>query len=317
MSVVNKVSVLGPVYNEEACVRLLYGRLSDTLAQLPCKSEILFVNDGSTDNTLSVIRELQAEDSRVSFVDLSRNYGKEIAMAAGIDYIKGDALVIIDADLQDPPELILSMLKEVERGYDDVYARRTSRKGETWLKKTTSTLYYKLLKDIANIPIQENTGDYRMFSKRAINALRELKESERNMKGLFSYIGFKKKPIYYERDARVAGTTKWNYWKLLGLAIKGFTSFSKTPLRFVSLMGVFISFIAFVYLLTVVFRAAVWGDPVTGYPSLMSVILFLGGVQLLSLGIMGEYLGIVFAETKKRPVYYINEYSSLEDEETI
>ena len=307
---INMLSVLVPVYNEEECFLLLYERLSCVLSKLPCKSEILFVNDGSKDNSLLLMKEVQKKDKRVSLVDLSRNFGKEIAMAAGIDYIKGDALVIIDADLQDPPELILEMFKEIEQGYDDVYAKRSNRKGESFLKKATSKLYYRLLKTMSDIPIQEDTGDYRMFSKRAIDALRQLKENERNMKGLFSYIGLKKKPIYYERDARAAGCTKWNYWKLTNLAIKGFTSFSKTPLRIVSLIGVVVSFTAFVYLITVVVRAAIWGDHVSGYPSLMSVILFLGGIQLLALGIIGEYLGIVFSETKKRPVYYINEYST-------
>ena len=302
------LSVLVPVYNEEECIQLLYNRLTEVFSKLSCQSEILFVNDGSKDNTLSLIRALQKKDERISFLDLSRNFGKEIAMAAGIDYIKGDALVIIDADLQDPPELIIEMFKELEQGYDDVYANRTNRKGESWLKKTTSKIYYRLLKNISDIPIQEDTGDYRMFSKQAINALRELKENERNMKGLFSYIGFKKKAIYYERDARVAGSTKWNYWNLINLAIKGLTSFSRTPLRIVSFIGLTVSIIAFIYLVTVVIRAMIWGDPVTGYPSLVSVILFLGGVQLLALGIIGEYLGIIFSETKKRPIYYINEY---------
>ncbi len=305
---INMLSVLVPVYNEEECIELLYNRLVGVFSKLSCQSEILFVNDGSRDNTLFLIKNLHQKDKRVSFIDLSRNFGKEIAMAAGIDYVKGDALVIIDADLQDPPELIIEMFKELEQGYDDIYAKRINRKGESWFKKKTSKIYYKLLKDISDIPIQEDTGDYRMFSKRAISALRELKENERNMKGLFSYIGFKKKPIYYERDARIAGSTKWNYWKLINLAIKGFTSFSKMPLRIVSFIGLTVSIVAFAYLVTVVIRAMIWGDPVTGYPSLVSVILFLGGVQLLALGIIGEYLGIIFSETKKRPIYYINEY---------
>lgn len=307
---INMLSVLVPVYNEEECIELLYDRLIRVLSKLSCKSEILFVNDGSKDNTLFLIKMLQQKDKRISFVDLSRNFGKEVAMAAGIDYIKGDALVIIDADLQDPPELIVEMLKELSYGYDDVYAKRINRKGESWLKKITSKLYYRVLKKISDIPIQEDTGDYRMFSQKAIKALQELKENERNMKGLFSYIGFKKKPIYYERDARAAGFTKWNYWKLTSLAIKGLTSFSKAPLRIVSFIGFAISVVAFIYLMIVVVRALIWGDPVTGYPSLMSIILFLGGVQLLALGIIGEYLGIIFSETKKRPIYYINEYST-------
>ncbi len=311
MNKVTCLSVLVPVYNEEECLSLLHERLSNVLDKIHCDSEILFVNDGSSDNTLQIIAGLQKKDSRIAFIDLSRNYGKEIAMAAGIDYIKGDALVIIDADLQDPPELIFEMLKDIEDGYDDVYAKRISRDGETFTKKLTSKIYYRWLKKISDIPIQEDTGDYRMFSKRAIDALRELKESERNMKGLFSYIGFKKKPIMYERDARVAGETKWNYLKLTGLAVKGLTSFSITPLRIVSIMGFIVSFCAFVYLIAIIIKSILWNDPVTGYPSLMSVILFIGGIQLLALGVIGEYIGIIYSETKKRPIYYINEYNSV------
>jgi glycosyltransferase involved in cell wall biosynthesis len=271
---------------------------------------MLFVNDGSKDKTLQLIVDLQKRDPRVAFLDLSRNYGKEIAMAAGIDYIKGDALVIIDADLQDPPELIFEMLEGIETGYDDVYAKRISRKGETFFKKFTSKMYYQWLKRISDIPVQEDTGDYRMFSRKAIDGLRELKESERNMKGLFSYIGFKKKPILYERDPRIGGQTKWNYFKLTGLAVKGLTSFSITPLRIVSVMGFIVSLCAFIYLIVVLVKSAVWDDPVSGYPSLMSVILFLGGIQLLALGVIGEYIGIIYSETKKRPIYYVNEYRS-------
>ncbi len=304
------LSVLVPMYNESECISLLYERLTKVLTSLPCRYEILFVNDGSTDDTLFQIRELQQKDERISFIDLSRNFGKETAMCAGIDYIKGDALVIIDADLQDPPELIPQMLEEIENGYDDVYAQRKKRDGETWLKKWSSKQYYKLLDRLSDIPVQVDTGDFRMFSKQAIEALQDLKERERNMKGLFSFIGFRKKPIYYDRDPRIAGTTKWNYIKLTELAIKGLTSFSVVPLRIVSVAGLLTSIVAFIYLITVILRALLWGDPVEGYPSLMSVILFLGGFVLLALGIIGEYLGVIFNETKKRPIYYIKEYTS-------
>ena len=302
------LSILIPVYNESNCILLLYERLEKVLNSLSCKSEILFVNDGSTDNTLQLIQNLALQDLRIAYVDLSRNFGKEIAMCAGIDYIKGDTLVIIDADLQDPPELIPQMLCEIENGYDDVYACRINRKGETWLKKWTSANYYRFLKILSSIPIQENTGDFRMFSNKAINALRKLKENERNMKGLFSYIGFYKKPIFYERDPRIAGSTKWNYVKLVDLAIKGLTSCSIIPLRFVSISGCVLSLVAFIYLIYVLIKSLYWGDPVTGYPSLICVILFIGGITLLALGVIGEYLGIIYSETKKRPVYYINEY---------
>lgn len=302
------LSILIPVYNESECLNLLYQRLSIILDKLPCTSEIFFVNDGSTDDTLQQIKTLQLHDERIAYIDLSRNYGKETAMSAGINYIHGDALVIIDADLQDPPEIIPEMLNELEKGYDDVYACRTHRKGESWIKIKSAEAYYKWMKRISNIPIQENTGDFRIFSRKAIDALRCLKEKERNMKGLFSYIGFKKKPFYYERDSRIAGKTKWNYMKLLDLAINGFTSFSILPLRVVSYTGVIISIIAMLYLLKVVFKALIWGDPVAGYPSLMCVILFISGFILLAMGVIGEYIGVIYNETKKRPGYYICEY---------
>ena len=308
---VEKLTILIPVYNEQECLEMLYQRLVNVADKLEeVETEFLFVNDVSRDYSLQIIKRLQLSDKRVALLDLSRNFGKEVAMTAGIDYATGDALVIIDADLQDPPELIGEMLKGIEDGYDDVYAKRSNRKGETWMKKSTSKLYYRMLKKISDIPVQEDTGDYRMFSKRAIDALRRLKENERNMKGLFSFIGFKKKPIYYERDPRIAGKTKWNYWKLVNLAAQGFMSTSKVPLRLISIMGIFVSLIAFLYLIFVVVRAAIWGDPVSGYPSMVSIILFLGGGQMLALGIIGEYLGIVFSETKKRPIYYVNEYST-------
>lgn len=305
---VSLLSILVPVYNEYDCIALFYTRVKSVIDALPCPAEILFVNDGSKDETLLSIQKLQSEDNRIAYVDLSRNFGKETAMCAGIDFIRGDALVILDVDLQDPPELIPLMLKEIENGYDDVYAQRKNRKGEPWLKRKTSSLYYRLLEKLSDIPIQKDTGDFRMLSRRAIDALRELKENARNMKGLFSYIGFNKKPIYYDRDPRIAGTTKWNYAQLIQLAIKGFTSFSVLPLRIVSVMGFIVSVGAFAYLTTVLIKALLWGDPVAGYPSLMCSILFLGGVILLALGIIGEYLGIIYNETKKRPIYYINEY---------
>ena len=302
------LSVLIPVYNESECIEIFYDRLFQVAKKIPCEVEFLFVNDGSSDNSLTVIQQLQEKDPRVCYLDLSRNYGKENAMCAGIDYIRGNALVIIDADLQDPPELIPVMFEELEKGYDDVYACRLNRKGETRFKKWTSRNYYRALKRLSDIPIQENTGDFRMFSYKAITALRQLKESERNMKGLFSFIGFNKQPVYYERDPRIAGKTKWNYFKLTNLAIKGLTSFSTIPLRFILIMGCVVSISAFVYMLFVFVKALIWGDPVSGYPSQMSVILFLGGSILFALGIIGEYLGIIYSETKKRPVYFVKEY---------
>ncbi len=304
------LSILIPVYNESDCIKILHERLCKVIDKLSCPSEILFINDGSRDDTLTQIQNLQKQDSRIRYIDLSRNYGKEIAMSAGIDYIQGDALVIIDADLQDPPELIPEMLKELEKGYDDIYAQRINRKGESWLKRSTSKIYYTLLEKLSDIPILKDTGDFRMFNKQSIDALRNIKENERNMKGLFSYIGFCKKAMYYEREVRIAGKTKWNYWQLIQLAIKGLTSFSTLPLRIVSIFGFIISTVALLYFIKVLMKSLIQGDPVAGYPSLMCAILFLGGFILLALGIIGEYLGIIYKETKRRPLYYIKEYNA-------
>lgn len=314
MNKVKLLTVMIPVFNEEECIAGLYEKLDLVSKELACNCEFLFVNDGSTDSTLQIIQEIQAKDKRICIVDLSRNYGKEIAMTAGLDYLKGDTLVIIDADLQDNPSLLPLMLKEIEKGYDDVYAQRTSRKGETWLKKATSRWYYKTLASLSSVAIQKDTGDFRMLSSKAIRALRQFGENERNMKGLFSFIGFKKKAIYFERDKRVAGKTKWNYFKLFNLAVRGITSFSTKPLRMISITGIVISLVSFVFLIKIVFKAIFYGDPVAGYPSLMSTILFLGGLQLLSIGVLGEYLGVIFSETKKRPIYFINEYYNIQSE---
>lgn len=306
------LSILIPVYNERECIALLYERLNKVSKKLPCRVEFLFVNDGSSDDTLTVIRELQENDPRICYLDLSRNYGKEIAMSAGIEYIRGDALVIMDADLQHPPELIPLMFEELQKGYDDIYGCRLNRKGETWFKKWTSKSYYKTLKYLSNIPVQEKAGDFRMFSSKAIRALRSLKEHERNMKGLFSYIGYNKIAVNYESEPRIAGKTKWNRLQLIDLALKGLTSSSTLPLRIIFLMGCFVSFSAFVYMLIVLVKALIWGDPVGGYPSLMSVLLFMGGTILFALGIIGEYLGVIYKETKRRPACFVNEYKSAE-----
>lgn len=308
MNKVKLLTIMIPLFNEEECINELYIQLDKVSNSLTCSCEFLFINDGSTDQTLELIKKIQHSDSRIAIVDLSRNYGKEIAMTAGLDYMKGDTLVIIDADLQDNPELLPLMVKEIENGYDDVYAQRTSRKGESWLKKTTSFLFYRLLAMMSSVPIQKDTGDFRMLSFKAIQALRQLGENERNMKGLFSFIGFKKKPIYYVRDERIAGKTKWNYFKLINLAIRGIIAFSIKPLRIISITGFVISLASFAFLIKIVIKAVFYGDPVAGYPSMMSAILLLGGLQLLSIGVLGEYLGIVFSETKKRPIYFINDY---------
>lgn len=304
------VTILVPAYNEKDVLHLLYERLLKIMdANSKYDFEILFINDGSKDNTLEIIKELRNKDKRVCYVNLSRNFGKETAMMAGFDYCKGDCVIILDADLQDPPELIPDMLKYWEEGYDDVYAKRRSRKGETFLKKFTSKMYYKTLQSVTNIEIQKDTGDFRLLDRRCVEALKQLRESQRYTKGLFSWIGYKKKEILFDRDPRAAGQTKWNYRKLIGLSIDGLTSFTTAPLRMSAILGMFISFIGFIYMLVIIIKALAFGIDAPGYSSTMVVILFLGGIQLVFLGIIGEYLGRAFYETKQRPLYFIDSYN--------
>ena len=303
------ITLLTPVYNEESVLPQLFKRLDEFTKNTPnYQFEFLFINDGSTDKSFSIIAEQSKKDSRISYINLSRNFGKEIAMIAGIDHVKSDALVIIDADLQDPPELIQEMISYWEDGYDDVYARRNNRQGETWLKKKTSQWYYRILQKSTNIPIQVDTGDFRLLDRRCIEALQKFRESQRNTKAIFSWIGYKKKEIFYNRDPRLSGQTKWNYRKLLNLAIDGITSFTTAPLRMATIFGFIVSFIAFVWIVYLLVRPLFGVSTGAGYSSLMAVILFLGGVQLLSLGIIGEYVGRIFIETKNRPLYLIEEY---------
>ncbi len=303
------ISIMIPAYNEQEVLRPLYDRLANLAdSNKRYDFEFLFINDGSRDKTLEIIKQFAATDPRVAYVNLSRNFGKEIAMIAGLDHVNGDATVIIDADLQDPPELIPDMIKLWEDGYDDIYARRKSRAGESFFKKKSSEIFYKLLKKSTNVPIQTDTGDFRLLSRRCVEALRQFRESQRYTKGMFSWIGYKKKEILYDRDPRVAGTTKWNYWKLVNFAIDGITSFTTAPLRLASFFGVIVSFGAFLYIIYLVVRTIVSGIDLAGYASMMAVILFLGGVQLLSLGIIGEYIGRIFNETKQRPLYFVEEY---------
>lgn len=304
------VTVLIPCYNEEKSLNILYERLQFVFQNLKeYNFQILLVNDGSTDNTLGKMQELRMKDSSVSYLSLSRNFGKENAMLAGLDYAEGDAVVLMDADLQDPPELIPQMLQEWENGYDDVYARRRNRAGETWFKKATAHWYYRILQRFADIEIPADVGDFRLLDRQAVDALCSLREKQRYTKGLFCWIGYNKKELLFDRDPRVAGNSKMNFLKLLGLAVDGITSFSVAPLRLASILGLLISSIAFIYLLFVIGKTLLFGDPVAGYPSMISIILFMGGIQLVVLGIIGEYVGRIFYEAKKRPDYLVSEYN--------
>ena len=271
--------------------------------------EVMFVNDGSVDGTMDELRRLREKDPRINYVDLSRNFGKEIAMLAGFDYVTVDCMIIIDADLQDPPALIPEMLKYWEEGYEDVYAKRKSRGKESWLRKRLSLMFYKLLQSSSRFDVLQNVGDFRLLDRCCINALRRMRESERYTKGMYSWIGFKKKEVEFDRGDRIAGKSSWNYRQLFSLAIDGITSFSNLPLRISTVIGCLVSLLAFIYMLFVYVKALVWGDPVRGYPSMVMLILFLGGIQLLSLGIIGEYIGRIYNETKNRPDYIVREFN--------
>ncbi len=306
------ITILIPCYNEEKSLDILYERLKKLIDDMSAyQFKVLLVNDGSVDHTLDIMRELHAKDSVVSYLSLSRNFGKEIAMLAGLDYAEGDAVIIMDADLQDPPELIPQMIREWENGYDDVYARRRSRAGETWFKKATAHWYYRILQKFADIDIPADVGDFRLLDRQAVDALCSLRERQRYTKGLFSWIGYNKKELLFDRDPRAAGNSKMKFFKLLGLAVDGITSFSVAPLRLASILGLIISTIAFAYLVFVIVKTILFGDPVAGYPSMISIILFMGGIQLIVLGIIGEYVGRIFYEAKGRPDYLAGEYNGM------
>ena len=305
-----KITIIVPAYNEEESLPYLYDRLNALMQRMnQYEFEVLFINDGSKDNTLELIKGYREEDKRYCYVDFSRNFGKEIAMMAGLDYAKGDAVIFIDADLQDPPELIPELIKYWEDGYDDVYARRRSRDGETFLKKFTSKMYYKILQKMTRIEIQKDTGDFRLLDRRCVNALKKLRESQRNTKSMFSWIGYKKKEVLYDRDARVAGKTKWNYMKLIDLAIDGITSFTTSPLRLSVWFAIPTFMLLFLYFGYVMAKCIVKHIPMQAFQAIIILVLFYSGVQILLFGIVGEYLGRIFNETKNRPLYLVNEYN--------
>lgn len=302
------LSIIVPVYNEEDVLLAFHKRLSSVLDTLPLRNEILYINDGSTDKTLSILQELKKVTPNISIINFSRNFGKEIATTAGLNKVVGDATVIIDADLQDPPELIPEMIKYWQEGYDVVYGKRTSRAGESAFRKLTAFLYYRFIGYVSDISIPVDTGDFRLLNRQAVSSLNKLKEQHRYMKGLFAWIGFSQKEISYDRDSRFKGSTKYHYWKLRNYALDGITSFTTAPLRIASYLGFLIATGGFIYAGFVIINTLIYGSPVKGYPSMMVVVLFLGGVQLMALGVIGEYLGRVFNEVKDRPLYLIDSY---------
>ena len=305
-----KVSIVIPCYNEEVSLPLLYNELVKLMNfHSGYIWEVLMINDGSNDKTLDVIKNLRRNDNRICYVDLSRNFGKEKAMLAGFDYVTGDCMVIMDADLQRPPIVVKEMLQKWEAGYDDIYAKRKSRGREPWIRKKFSLLFYKILQKITKIEILPNVGDFRLLDRKCIESLKLLRETERYTKGMFCWIGYHKTFVEFEQHERIAGTSSWNFWSLFSLAIEGIVSFTTVPLRFASIFGAFAAFLAFLYMIYILIKTVIWGDPVGGFPTLISVILFLGGLQLLALGIIGEYIGRIFKESKKRPVYLVREYN--------
>ena len=307
-----KITILIPAYNEELSLLKLYQKILEVInVHSEYEWEFLFVNDGSQDKTLDIIKSLREQDNRVSFVDLSRNFGKEVAMLAGFDYATGDCLIIMDADLQHPPCVIHEMLKYWEEGYDDVYAKRITRGKENIFRKYLSLFFYNILQKTTRVEILPNVGDFRLLDHCCINALKQLRESQRYTKGMYCWIGFRKKEIKFDQDDRLAGNSSFNFFSLLGLAIEGITSFTVAPLRVSTVAGILVSLVAFIYMCIIMIKTLIWGEMVQGFPTLMVVILFLGGIQLLSIGIIGEYVGRIFNETKNRPTYIIREYNGV------
>ncbi len=300
--------VVVPCFNEADALPLLHPRLSATLDALQVTWRILYVDDGSSDSTFAMLETLATSDPRVTAMRLARNFGKELALTAGIDHADAEAVVVIDADLQDPPELIAQLFARFREGYDIVYGVRRSRAGDSWLKRNTAHGFYRLMGRLSSTPVPRDTGDFRLLSRRAVLALRQLRERHRFMKGLFTWVGFRQVGVEYDREPRAAGKTKFNYWRLWNFAIEGVTSFSTLPLRVATYVGFLTALLAFGYGAWTIAKTLLWGEPVRGYPSLMAVVLMLGGVQLIALGLIGEYLGRLYAESKQRPLYLVEQF---------
>jgi glycosyltransferase involved in cell wall biosynthesis len=301
------LTVVVAAYNEADALPLLHPRLSAVLEGMhDVHTRVLYIDDGSRDGTWTVLQRIAAGDQRVALLRLSRNFGKEAALTAGLDRVEAGAALILDADGQDPPELIPQFVAKWREGYDDVYGTRIEREGEGWIKRATAHAFYRVIGRLSHTPIPADTGDFRLLSQRSLAALREMRERHRFMKGLFGWVGFNTVAIPYHRDARSAGDSKFNLWRLWNFALEGITSFSTAPLRLATYLGLVTAVVAFLYALWVIVKALVWGDPVAGWPTMMAVILFLGGVQLIALGLIGEYLGRIYDEAKQRPLYLVD-----------
>lgn len=301
------LSIVVPMHNEQDNLDYLFERLQDVLDRLNLSYEVICVDDGSRDRTLPLLVEHHQRDSRIKVISFSRNFGKEIALTAGIDHANGDAVIPIDADLQDPPELIEALIEKWREGYDVVYATRRTRLGESWLKRLTAGSFYRVIDKIGSVTIPRDTGDFRLLDRRVVNVLRQLPERTRFMKGLFAWVGFRQASILFDRQQRYQGRSSWNYWRLWNFAVDGITSFSMLPLKVWSYVGIVFSLLAFLYATFLIIRTLMLGVDVPGYASIMVAFLFLGGVQLITLGIFGEYLGRVYEEVKGRPLYLVRD----------
>lgn len=300
------VSVVVPCYNESGGLYDFHHRLTAVLNPLPGAFEIIYINDGSIDNTSDIIDSLRSSDTRVGKIDLSRNFGKEVALTAGIDHVRGNAVIVLDADLQDPPECIPDMLDAWRRGYDVVAMKRGDRSTDTLFKRVSAACFYRILGRLSDVHIPENVGDFRLLSRRAVDAVKSMPERNRYMKGLFAWVGFKTIEIEYKRDTRSIGESKWPLFKLIGLALDGITSFSIAPLRLASMAGAIVATCALLYGLFMLFKTLMFGDSVAGFPTLIVMISFLGGAQLMAIGLLGEYVGRLLIESKQRPLYFVD-----------
>ncbi len=302
-----RLTLVIAAHNEAQALPLLHPRLRAVLDQLQdVEGRGLYVDDGSTDDTWPVMQALAADDVSVGLLRLSRNFGKEAAVTAGLDFVDNGAVMLLDADGQDPPELIPEFVALWRQGYDNIYGTRLERDGESWFRRTTAAAFYRVVRRLSKTPIPADTGDFRLLSPRAVQALGQLRERHRFMKGLFGWVGFRRKALPYHRHARMVGSSKFGFWKLWNFALEGITSFSTAPLRAATYLGLATASFAFVFGMWVIVKAALYGDRVAGYPTMMSVILFLGGVQLIALGLIGEYLGRLYEESKQRPLYLVD-----------
>jgi glycosyltransferase involved in cell wall biosynthesis len=308
------LSLIVPMYNEASVIPIFFERTIDILNGAGVEFEIICVNDGSSDTTLELLREYATKDPRIKVISFSRNFGKEPAMTAALDYANGDAVIPIDADLQDPPELILEMLVKWREGYDVVFAKRVSRESDSFLKRKTALWFYSIFNKMSDTDIPHNVGDYRLMDRKVVDVIRQLPEKDRFMKGLYCWPGFEDTYVECERPSRAQGHTKFNFWQLWNFALSGFTSFSTMPIRAGIYLGLFISLISFIYAFYIVTKTIILGIDVPGYASIMVTMLFLGGIQLFFLGLLGEYIGRIFKEVKNRPLYVVKETIGLNGE---